>query len=282
MSLLSSGKALVHLQEALIHFNAALDGRAAGHSSVDVARALFDGLNKLQTEWAFLNPISNSPGEVTLCELMFLDLLKADARSDLLQSHEMGALFDLQPPIVSRTVHENLVTASGESQGSESPESEERVVQWTAQLLCNVRSNIAHGDVAKRERDEQVCACVVPLQLLLFDLLLESPSGRLLVYGTLAPGEANHGIISGVPGEWAPCRVNGTIARQNGLPYLTWNPAGAALPAQLFTSSELPNAWNQLDDFEGEEYKRRLVSIETDRGVSTAYAYLDARPMHDR
>src|SRR5271165_4465546 len=282
MSFLSKLSSLGHLQEALIHFNGALDKRAANDSNVDVARALFDGLDKLQSEWTALNQLSGKPKERKLFGLMFEDLLNADARRVLLKSEEMRTLAELEP--LTTEAHENLANASHDSQPEESPDREERVVRWTAELLYIVRSNIVHGektpygpDIAKSARDEQVCSCVVPLQLLIFDLFLERPSRKLLVYGTLAPGGINHGVISGVPGTWGDARVHGTIAWLDALPYLSWNPAGTELPAKLFTSDGLPNAWKHLDDFEGDQYKRRLVSIQTNAGIAIAYAYLDAR-----
>ena len=169
-------------------------------------------------------------------------------------------------------------------QASGNPDTEDRVLKRATELLYVVRSNIAHGektlhgpDTKQRERDETVCSVVVPLQRILFDLLLERPSRRLVAYGTLAPGQANHQVVAGLSGNWETCTLRGSIEPSRDLPVFSWNPGGMELDAHLFTSSQLPNSWARIDAFEGEAYKRRLVPARTETGIAIANVYLASR-----
>jgi hypothetical protein len=63
MSFVSSRQIPGHVAETLMHINQARDATARNHSIVEVARALFDGLNKIQTEWA-LDKSDQEIGEV--------------------------------------------------------------------------------------------------------------------------------------------------------------------------------------------------------------------------
>ncbi len=162
---------------------------------------------------------------------------------------------------------------------------EERILKRTADLLYVVRSNLAHGektafgpDLTKRERDEAVCRIIVPVQALLVDLLLDCPSTKLVVYGTLAPGEANQSLMSEMNGSWSSCVVNGkrgTLA--SGLATFSWSPYEAEHDLQVFESPELSEHWNRLEAFEGRGYWRRLVLAKVGAKLCVAYAFV-ARP----
>jgi gamma-glutamylcyclotransferase (GGCT)/AIG2-like uncharacterized protein YtfP len=151
-------------------------------------------------------------------------------------------------------------------------------------LLYVVRSNIAHGektpygpDLAKTKRDEQVSTVVVPVQLMLFDMLLDYPNQKLFTYGTLAPGKPNHRILSGLEGKWERCTTSGQLIEVSGLTMLRWQPSGPTIEGQLFVSSDLAKQWAQLDEFEGASYKRRMISVVTNTGTSVANVYLGAQ-----
>jgi gamma-glutamylcyclotransferase (GGCT)/AIG2-like uncharacterized protein YtfP len=237
---------------------------------------------------------------------MVLNGLQSEARRALLDSRELRSFVGLQPQIMDHDTlrrrryrpdvpippelvrkasekHRKLVRAYRELENGANRDAEVPVLKWTADLLYIVRSNIAHGektphgpDVIKRDRDAQVCLVVTPLQVLLFDLLLDWPSRKLVAYGTLAPGQVNHELLADIPGEWQDCEVRGSISLRSGLPALSWTPSGPEVRTQLLTSSELPKRWPLIDTFEGKGYKRRLLPTRTPTGIAIAYVYLAA------
>lgn len=302
MSLLDGLATMGHMTEALFHFNHGMGMIGSHASKIDVARTLFDGLNKLQTEW-LMGQVDQQLGEVKAFQTMILRGLSFEARDALLQSAEIKGLAGLKPKVMNHDIlrrggyrpgaeiEENLAKDAAEVHRKleiayrELPKNREeiceRVIKRVAELLYVVRSNIAHGektpygpDLNKRERDEQVCACVVPLQVLLLELLLGQPSKRLISYGTLAPGKPNHSLISDLPGEWKECVIRGTMNQSGGLPRFSWNPHGAEQSASLFTSDALPNHWDRIDRFEGREYRRQLIPAGTHGGIAIGYAYI--------
>ena len=126
----------------------------------------------------------------------------------------------------------------------------------------------------KAERDKAVSSVVIPVQLLLVNLLLDRPDERLVIYGTLAPGKPNHNVIEDLSGDYRDCSVHGRISEVDGLPYFTWAPSEASLGAQLFSSRQLPDKWDDLDRFEGDGYKRRLIPAAVDDGLTVASIYM--------
>jgi gamma-glutamylcyclotransferase (GGCT)/AIG2-like uncharacterized protein YtfP len=291
-----------HMTEALFHFNHALSMSGGQASKVDVACTLFDGLNKLQTEW-LMSQADQQLGEVKAFQTMILRGLSSEARDSFLRSAEIQSLVVLNPQIMNHDillrggyrpaiainadlareaveVHRKLENAFRDLSAN-SEEIRERVIKRVAELLYIVRSNIAHGektpygpDLNKRERDEQVCACVVPLQELLLDILLGQPSKKLISYGTLAPSQPNHSLISDLTGEWKECVIRGTMNQHQGLSRFLWNPNGSEQTASLFSSNDLPNYWDRLDRFEGGGYRRQLIPAKTKFGIEIGYAYI--------
>lgn len=84
---------------------------------------------------------------------------------------------------------------------------------------------------------------------------------RLAVYGTLKPGEANQWVLRPVGGEWVPGTINGWLFE------LTWGPAvgypglvldadGPAVPVEILASDQLDKHWRDIDQFEGDGYRR--------------------------
>jgi gamma-glutamylcyclotransferase (GGCT)/AIG2-like uncharacterized protein YtfP len=93
---------------------------------------------------------------------------------------------------------------------------------------------------------------------------LFSVSRHLIVYGSLAPGGLNHGLVSELEGEWIRGWVTGELLERGwgaamSYPALRWCPEGKDVDAFLFVSPELPEHWPRLDEFEGLEYRRILV-----------------------
>ncbi len=104
----------------------------------------------------------------------------------------------------------------------------------------------------------------------MMDLLFDT-SKHLAVYGSLAPGEANHYVIDGMPGTWYDGTINGVFYDQGwgariGFPALRWMPRGKPIPVQLFVSDGLEHDWGRIDAFEGFEYQRVLAPLYDDDG----------------
>ncbi len=96
---------------------------------------------------------------------------------------------------------------------------------------------------------------------------LFAPSRRLAVYGSLAPGESNHGQLDGLSGSWVDGIVRGELhdggwGARLGYPAMRWDPAGSeTVDVKLFISDGLPGRWPRLDAFEGDGYQRMLVPV---------------------
>jgi gamma-glutamylcyclotransferase (GGCT)/AIG2-like uncharacterized protein YtfP len=104
------------------------------------------------------------------------------------------------------------------------------------------------------------------------------PSCALAVYGTLAPGKANHHLLAGLSGSWSQGIVHGELhpvgwGMTRGFPALRWDPSGDPVPVWLFESADLPEHWARLDAFEGAEYLRVLVVVHRDDDVVVANLY---------
>lgn len=108
---------------------------------------------------------------------------------------------------------------------------------------------------------------------------------RLATYGTLAPGRVNHHQLAGLEGAWTTGTIRGRLIQTGwgaalGYPALVLDDGqsteGEAIAVHLFTSADLPSHWDRLDAFEGAEYRRGEVMVETAEGPVTAWIYLAA------
>lgn len=90
---------------------------------------------------------------------------------------------------------------------------------------------------------------------------------RLAVYGTLAPGQPNHGQLAGLRGRWSAGTVRGHLVDSAGwaapLGYraLVLDRNGPEVAVQLFESPDLPAHWARLDAFEGADYRRAVARV---------------------
>jgi len=96
---------------------------------------------------------------------------------------------------------------------------------------------------------------------------------KLFVYGTLAPGESNHSVLSDLSGEWEAATVNGNLVNEgwgsgHGCPGLIPSSEASEVQGYLFTSDDLADSWDMLDRFEGSDYKRELVTVKLNSGVT--------------
>ncbi len=147
-----------------------------------------------------------------------------------------------------------------------------RTIKWLSiklgRLLYTIRSNIKHGektpkgpDLAKVKRDMQVCQSANPLLNLILDLVFDSASERLAIYGTLAPNEPNEVILKDMKGEWIDGKVRGNLSQVGGLPIFEWNTSADEITVKVFCSDDLPSHLARIDSFEGNDYERILVPI---------------------
>ncbi len=88
---------------------------------------------------------------------------------------------------------------------------------------------------------------------------MDSPEHRLIVYGSLAPGGANAFLFQGLEGTWHRCLIQGHMGRWRGFKSFHFDPEGPEHQAWLFYSLALPRLLPDLDDFEGEEYRRIVI-----------------------
>ncbi|MEJ2147653.1 MAG: gamma-glutamylcyclotransferase, partial [Acidobacteriota bacterium] len=282
-----------HIAEAVVHINESRKRMERGHPKTEVSRLLFDALNKVQTEWV-LHLRGEQLGEVRAFQTMILEGVDEEDRGRFLRSDELKQLVEFEPQVMNHQTlrqrgyrpnveltghlvreasqeHRKLRTAYDALLLQREDATEDRVLERAAELLYIIRSNIAHGektpygpDLEKRERDEQVSNVVVPVQIVLLDLLLDRPSQKLFSYGTLAPGQRNHEVVSGLGGSWQTCGAYGQLDDVGGLQVFRWNPVGPRIKGQLLVSPDLPERWSQLDQFEGDSYKRRWITVAVD------------------
>ena len=103
---------------------------------------------------------------------------------------------------------------------------------------------------------------------------------RLFVYGTLGPGRPNEHVLSVIGGTWEEASVNGYLKQQGwgaemGYPGIVLDDDGDEIKGYIFCSDNLHNHWDELDNFEGEEYERVLIKVQTkDKTAIEAYIYI--------
>jgi gamma-glutamylcyclotransferase (GGCT)/AIG2-like uncharacterized protein YtfP len=110
----------------------------------------------------------------------------------------------------------------------------------------------------------------------------------LFVYGTLAPGRPNERVLAGVPGTWTPATIRGQLFPHGwgaaaGFPGVVLDDQGPEVRGFLFRSARLAEHWQRLDDFEGDGYKRVLVTARLADGESAvAFVYVLSEVPPDR
>ncbi len=102
---------------------------------------------------------------------------------------------------------------------------------------------------------------------------MDNPDHRLIVYGSLAPGEANHLLLADLPGTWERCVIRGRMGRYFGFMSFRFDPRGEEHEAWLFTSAGLPERFPELDEFEGEAYQRVIIPARLDGRTVMAQIY---------
>lgn len=102
---------------------------------------------------------------------------------------------------------------------------------------------------------------------------------KLFVYGTLGPGRPNEHWLTNIGGSFQTGHVKGQLYQEGwgatlGYPALVIDPDGEVVVGHVFTSEKLHHHWSELDDFEGEGYRRVLIDVTLEDGsVTQAYIY---------
>ncbi|NQY13391.1 MAG: gamma-glutamylcyclotransferase [Henriciella sp.] len=101
---------------------------------------------------------------------------------------------------------------------------------------------------------------------------------RLAVYGTLAPGRSNHDQLEALQGTWRQGFVHGHLVASGwgaaeGYPGIRLDPEAPRVDVQVLESPDLPEHWPRLDEFEGEEYERVIVTVVCDGLMIEACIY---------
>jgi gamma-glutamylcyclotransferase (GGCT)/AIG2-like uncharacterized protein YtfP len=102
---------------------------------------------------------------------------------------------------------------------------------------------------------------------------------RLAVYGSLAPGRPNHHQLDGLSGRWIKGTVRGQLLQEGwgaelGYPGIVLNSERSTVDVLIFESSDLPDHWTKLDEFEGSGYRRTITTVSTDEGDLLASIYV--------
>ncbi len=105
------------------------------------------------------------------------------------------------------------------------------------------------------------------------------PDTRLAVYGTLGPGRVNHHQISALAGTWQRGTLKGKLFSSGwgaalGFPGLILDPLGPSVDVDIFESTELPEHWARLVEFEGSGYRRVVATVNTEGGDRSAWIYV--------
>jgi len=90
----------------------------------------------------------------------------------------------------------------------------------------------------------------------------------LFVYGTLMPNCPNGHVLENIVGKFVPATVKGYLkdagwSASMGYPGIHLDEEGDTIHGFLFKSNNLINHWDNLDEFEGDEFQREEVMIET-------------------
>jgi gamma-glutamylcyclotransferase (GGCT)/AIG2-like uncharacterized protein YtfP len=101
---------------------------------------------------------------------------------------------------------------------------------------------------------------------------------RLATYGSLAPGRSNHHQLAALDGRWLEGQVRGRLVDAGwgaalGYPALVLDPDGVDVPVHVFESDDLPQHWARLDEHEGSDYRRVVVTVRTPEGDLEASIY---------
>jgi len=103
---------------------------------------------------------------------------------------------------------------------------------------------------------------------------------KLFVYGTLGPDRPNEYILKNIGGTFEEASVRGILydkgwGAEMGYPGIILDSKGIKVKGFLFSSDKISSYWSELDEFEGEAYKRILTKVETNnKTTEEAFIYV--------
>ncbi|MEM1286113.1 MAG: gamma-glutamylcyclotransferase family protein [Pseudomonadota bacterium] len=106
---------------------------------------------------------------------------------------------------------------------------------------------------------------------------------RLASYGTLAPGRSNYAQVADLGGTWRVGHVMGRHVQSGwgtwiGYPGFVPDPAGDRIEVHILETDLLPDHWERLDAFEGDAYRRIVVTAELEDGGLIDVSIYEALP----
>lgn len=102
---------------------------------------------------------------------------------------------------------------------------------------------------------------------------------HLFIYGPLSPGGFNEHVIANIDGEWRSAYLRGRLENtdhgdEHNFPGLVIDHSGQVIRGQVFSSAQLPEHWDALDDFEAPIYQRTITTVILDDNRELeAYVY---------
>ena len=103
---------------------------------------------------------------------------------------------------------------------------------------------------------------------------------KLFVYGNFKLGHENAYLLEEIQGKWKTASVKGELHR-NALvsddrqPSLSLSNSGKDVPGYLFSSENLSELWDDLDEMESDYFKRTTAQVFLDKNTSTqAFVYV--------
>lgn len=159
---------------------------------------------------------------------------------------------------------------------------DEIIITSLCKLLYEVRSNMKHcgktpygPDQDKSKRDEEICKLIHPTLSEIINILLEKPSDKLLLYGTLKTGKSNSSILDNYRNNSKNVSIWGFIEMENDLPYYTFSISSSQneIKAELINNNELNTHFDKLDEFEGPTYRRIKVPFKNENEVEIGQVY---------
>lgn len=292
-------EARVDLAQALTSVNASRDAR----NDRDACDSLVRAVNKLFMMRAAVARAGAPPARPTDSSALRKMIMGLEDVDLFLSSSSVTKLVAFRPVILDHGVlsdylladvppeaeeraeipHEKLVEAHAEWEDRPNSTTRREVVFALARMLWMVRSNLAHGDKsrggpdrARAARNAEVAGRAAAVFADLIDAVLCSPSHRLAVYGTLAPGEVNHFVIEPAGGIWRDVSLEGEMGEWAGYPMFEWVTPGETIAASLVESDTLPSFWSRLDEFETKRYSRHLVPFTSTAGKGVTNCYVRA------